>query len=594
MKKLRRKIAALKHKKTLSILLVVLIVASFFVALDIFCISVNQNSSSSGPFFIGIEIGWNSTLAECEALIDKVKNYTNLLIIASPLIISNESLLNQTCDYAYNAGMYFMPVYFQDFNIETDIGYTPSLWFTKAKERYGNQLLGLYYYDEPGGSQLDITEIIPNPVLTDPPKSYLDYSNYYFWLWTHGAGGVTATANFMRNSESSLFTSDYALYWFDYELGYDTVLAQFGWNNSRQIQISLTRGAANVQNKNWGAIITWTYNQSPYLESGAQMYNDMVLAYNSGASYLAVYDSSQNYTSTTLTQEHFDALERFWNYVQHNPGKHGNIKVEHAVVLPREYGFGLRSPNDSVWQYHQVDNWTQKMYKDVTNLINQFNSSIDIVFSDPEFKNSIQNKYNKILYWPNDFGTNMNFQVTNIDNGLGYSSIQDSLSSFATYQGATILVKPGTYQENIVITKPVFLNSQNEDAIIRNNMLDTPLLTIVSDNVTVTGFRIQNNGTFSIGAGGGILLDNAHNCSIIRNTIIYCFDGIFLNNSSSNLIKNNVVQNNYRGIVLHNSSENTFRNNNLNNNTYNLVLQNGFLNDFDSSNIVEGKPYTAG
>jgi parallel beta-helix repeat protein len=584
----------LKHKKTLSILLIVLMLASFLVVLDILYISVNQTSNSSEPFFVGIEIGWNSTLGECEALIDKVRNYTNLLIIASPLIISNEVLLNQTCDYAYNAGMYFMPVYFQDFNHDTGIGYTPSLWFTSAKERYGNQLLGLYYYDEPGGSQLDIAEIITNPVLADSPKSYLDYSNYYFWLWTHGAGGVTATADFMQNSESSLFTSDYALYWFDYELGYDTVLTQFGWNNSRQMQLSLTRGAANVQNKLWGAIVTWTYNQSPYLESGAQMYDDMVLAYNSGASYIAVYDSSQNYTSTTLTQEHFDALESFWNYVQHNPDKHGSIKTDQAVVLPQEYGFGFRSPNDSVWQYHQVDTWTQKMYKDVTNLVNQFNSSLDIVYSDPEFKNLIQIKYNKILYWPNDFGTNMNFPITNIDNGLGYNSIQDSMTSFATYQGATVLVKPGTYQENIVITKPVLLISQNEDATIRDNMLNTPLLTIVSDNVTVTGFTILNGGNFSIGAGGGILLNNAHNCSLIRNTITYSIDGIFINNSSSNLIKNNIIQNNYSGIVVRYSSENTFRGNKLNNNTYNLVLQNGLLNDIDSSNIVDGKPYTAG
>ena len=398
----------------------------------------------------------------------------------------------------------------------------------------------------------------------------------------------------MRNSESSLFTSDYALYWFDYELGYDTVLAQFGWNNTRQLEISLIRGAANVQNKHWGAIITWTYNQSPYLESGAQMYDDMVLAYNSGANYVAVYDSSQDYANSTLTQDHFKALENFWSYVQHNPSKHGDIKADKVVVLPQEYGFGFRSPNDSVWQYHQVDSWTQKMYKDVTNLINQYNSSIDIVYSDQEFKNIIQSKYNKILYWPNDFGTNMNFQITNLDNGLGYNSIQDAISSFATYQGATVLVIPGTYQENIVITKPVLLISQNEDATIRDNMLNTPLLTIVSDNVTVTGFTIQNGGNYSIGAGGGILLDNAHTCSLIKNTIIYSFNGIFLNNSSRNLIENNFVQNNYYGIVVQHSSENTFRGNNLNNNTYNLVLQNGLQNDIDPSNIVNGKPYTSG
>jgi parallel beta-helix repeat protein len=188
----------------------------------------------------------------------------------------------------------------------------------------------------------------------------------------------------------------------------------------------------------------------------------------------------------------------------------------------------------------------------------------------------------------------MNFQITNLDNGLGYNSIQDAISSFATYQGATVLVIPGTYQENIVITKPVLLISQNEDATIRDNMINKPLLTIVSDNVSVTGFTIQNGGNYSIGAGGGILLDNAHNCSLIKNTVIYSVNGLFINNSSLNLIKNNFIQNNYYGIVVQHSSENTFRGNNLNNNTYNLVLQNGLQNDIDPSNIVNGKPYTSG
>ena len=582
----------LKHKKILlALLLVVLIVVSFLLALDNFCSPTNQTPSPLGPF-IGIETGWNSTLGDCQALIDKVKNYTNLFIIASPLIISNESLLNQTCDYAYNSGMYFMPVYFQDFNYDTGTSYTPSLWFTTAKERYGNQLLGLYYYDEPGGSQLDINEIIANPVLTDPPKSYLDYSNYYFWLWTHGAGGVRATADFMRNSGSSLFTSDYALYWFDYELGYDTVLAQFGWNNSRQMQISMIRGAANVQNKHWGAIITWTYNQPPYLDSGAKIYNDMVLAYNSGASYIAVYDSSQNYTSTTLTQDHFKALKDFWSYVSLNPEKHGSIKTDRAVVLPQDYGFGFRTPTDSVWQDHKVDSWTQKMYTDVTSLITQHNSSVVIAYSDPEFKNALQTKYCNILYWPRDFETNNVQQVTNINNGLGYNSIQAAISSFATYQGATISVQPGIYQENVVITKPVSLISQNKDSIIRGNMPNATLLIIISDNVTVTGFTIENTGNFSSEAGIGILLDGAYNCSLTKNTCSNNYNGILINNSFNNLFKNNFVDNNYFGLVLRNSSENTFRGNNLNDNIYNFVGQNAFLNDIDSSNIVDGIPYT--
>ncbi len=253
------------------------------------------------------------------------------------------------------------------------------------------------------------------------------------------------------------------MYWFDYLVGYDTIFAQFGWNNSRPLQISLVRGAAQAQNKDWGAIITWTYGQPPYLESGPQLYDDMVLAYNSGANYIVVYDSTQNYTGTTLTQDHFSALKNFWSYMQHNPDKHGALKADTVVILPQDYGFGFRNPDDSVWRYHLPDNWTRKMFSDITNLVNQYNSSLNIVYSDPQFQNAIQNKYSKIIYWPKDFESNVTYPIIDQNNGLGYNSVQEALSSYATYQNDTILIKPGTYQEIFVATKPFVLTTLNNE-----------------------------------------------------------------------------------------------------------------------------------
>ena len=116
-------------------------------------VPAKQTSDSSKPLFVGIETGWDSNISDCKELIDKVKSYTNLFIIASPLIVSNEAFLNETCDYAYKAGMYFMPGYYQDIYNGTILGYTPASWFTTAKERYGDKLLGIYFYDEPAGSQ---------------------------------------------------------------------------------------------------------------------------------------------------------------------------------------------------------------------------------------------------------------------------------------------------------------------------------------------------------------------------------------------------------------------------------------------------------
>ena len=90
------------------------------------------------------------------------------------------------------------------------------------------------------------------------------------------------------------------LYWFDYKAGYDTVLAEFGWGNDRQMAIALCRGAATAQGKDWGAIICWEAhtNGTGRMESGAALYQDLVLAYDNGAKYGVVFDyAGKNSTS---------------------------------------------------------------------------------------------------------------------------------------------------------------------------------------------------------------------------------------------------------------------------------------------------------
>jgi hypothetical protein len=96
------------------------------------------------------------------------------------------------------------------------------------------------------------------------------------------------------------------LYWFDYLGGYDTLFTQLGLNETSNVQIethnayqsatnqqiafSLLRGAATMQNKDWGAIITWTYNKPPYLQSGQNVYEMMKTTYNQGAKYILLFD----------------------------------------------------------------------------------------------------------------------------------------------------------------------------------------------------------------------------------------------------------------------------------------------------------------
>jgi hypothetical protein len=80
----------------------------------------------------------------------------------------------------------------------------------------------------------------------------------------------------------------------------------------------LARGAATLQNKTWGTIITWTYNIPPYLVNGTEMYRQLVTDYQSGAKYAVIFDYPiiPGNPYGNLTDDHFEALQKFWNTIQ--------------------------------------------------------------------------------------------------------------------------------------------------------------------------------------------------------------------------------------------------------------------------------------
>ena len=85
------------------------------------------------------------------------------------------------------------------------------------------------------------------------------------------------------------------------------------------------------------------------MASGPELYNDMLFAYENGAKYIIIFDSDENYTQSVLQPEHLDAIKQFWQYAQANP-RNDNSDIERsAYVLPKDYGFGFRRPNDRIW-----------------------------------------------------------------------------------------------------------------------------------------------------------------------------------------------------------------------------------------------------
>jgi len=264
-------------------------------------------------------------------------------------------------------------------------------WLDAAKQRWGSRFQGVYFYDEPAGNLLDGGS--STYFAMNPPENYDDMADLFVSAWQTMPGLASAKA--LANPPSS-FTSDYALYWFDYLAGYDVVLAQFGWNHTRAQDVALARGAAAVQGKSWGAIITWTYDSPPYLGNGTELYSDMVLAYEAGAKYIVVFNYPEINDYGILTEQHFEALERFWNCVQNGSYVVHN-SAQAVLVLPRNYGWGMRNPNDTIWGLWGPDEKSPQIWNISRTLLETYGTRLDIVYDDTNF--SLKNKYSNIYYW---------------------------------------------------------------------------------------------------------------------------------------------------------------------------------------------------
>lgn len=392
-------------------LLVIPILCILLIASIVFFVPSGSEKTPEIDSYVGVSFCGN-TAAQAKLLIDRVKDYTNLFVLQSGDVSENETATNEICEYAVDAGLDII-VYFGDLDPDTlqwkeerenkTVVWRTS-WITTAKERWGDNLLGIYYYDEPGGRWLDwekwnsFMDVAVNvsdyldpsitPTYEDAAEVYVEVTQY--------DGGYQQ----LENNDLVAFTSDYALYWFDYLMGYDVMLAQIGWNHTLEQDIGLVRGAANLQNKEWGTIITWKYEEAPYLDTPENILDQMVISYEAGADYIVVFNYPtypEGNVYGAMTDEHFDALETFWNYITQNQIVHGSKMAEAVLVLPEGYGWGMRNLQDKIWAFWEPDEKSEQIWTNIHQLLDQYGTSLDIVYNDPEYP--VTGKYAQIYYW---------------------------------------------------------------------------------------------------------------------------------------------------------------------------------------------------
>jgi hypothetical protein len=407
-------------------LIVILAVSMFAVYISL---STGGQTKAQPNAYVGIAFCGNTT-DQAKQLIDKVKSYTNLFILDSGRnpISADQSKVEEVCDYAVAYGLYVI------INLGIKNEYDSSNWFwgqpsldgikQQWTQRWGDKFLGIYYNDEPGGIQLDgswrqfyeqtmkhlgnssypalqslneiaqkLTIYVENGTKPSPDDYELEAEFFMDYVITHDPGIEDLTASGIRS-----FTSDYGLYWWDYKGGYDVMFAELGWNVSVAEQIALVKGAARLQDKEWGAMITWKYRSPPYLDSGDEIYNQMLISYQAGAKYIAVFNYPyEGGAYGTLTDDHFAALQRLWNDI--TTQQYADLSSpQAALVLPKNFGWGLRNPNDTMWGFWLSDNRTNQVAVVTAMCIYYYGVNLDIVYEDSAYP--ITNvAYQKVYYW---------------------------------------------------------------------------------------------------------------------------------------------------------------------------------------------------
>jgi hypothetical protein len=370
------------------IALIVLIIADIALSTCLLAINFNSNASKTAPnFYVGVEVAYGD-VNDLKAVVTEVKNYTNVVVLGLPEVSVNRTLLDQSCDYITGQDLSFIVLFTNTSQYSGWQNYTPSQWVEDAKARYGDKFLAVYRWDEAGGDQLDgsrYREVTSARDFSDAAQQYVDV--------------LSPEVDYYHQAGAKVLTADYGLYYFDYKAGYDTVLAEFGWNNSRQQQIALARGAAQQFNRSWGAMITWTYTDAPYIESGAKLLDDLVLAYNNGAKYAVVLDYPEVATAKygLLNQEHLSALKQFWNYTStYGPT---SKTAETAYVLPQDFGFGFRSSSDTIWGLWSADATATRVYGDVNMLIQLKGADFDVLYNNSTLVKDSKGHYTELIYW---------------------------------------------------------------------------------------------------------------------------------------------------------------------------------------------------
>ncbi len=162
--------------------------------------------------------------------------------------------------------------------------------------------------------------------------------------------------------------------------------------------------------------------------------------------------------------------------------------------------------------------------------------------------------------------------------------------------GDTILVKSGTYNENVYIDKSLLVegvDSANTIVVGQGGAVNTFVFNITAENVLVSGFTIEsaNYSASNLYASGVAVA--ANNCTVTDNKILNVYRGIYCGgwgNYSGSISQTTITDNNIsgalsNGIMVYGGSGNVISNNNLVACKSTAIIIDGYSNVVSNNNL---------
>jgi PGF-pre-PGF domain-containing protein len=152
--------------------------------------------------------------------------------------------------------------------------------------------------------------------------------------------------------------------------------------------------------------------------------------------------------------------------------------------------------------------------------------------------------------------------------------------------GDMIVVRDGTYIENIDVDKRLTIQSENGSATVQAANISDSVFEVTADHVNISGFTVENSIS-----SAGISLNGVEHCNISNNNLSNNFCAIYSSSSKFNIIAENTLADNVgAAICLYNESDNNqVLGNNISNNTWGVWI--GYYGS-SSHNIISDNVIT--